>query len=147
LVQALKLPVNQSIVALQPLPCNGTGIITCWHREWLAPTQRVSDVHGVARRQPRYQLRVSVQGCKGNAEVFFIYLKKANTFDCYPELCFKLSNGFPIGKDLLPITILFMLQNAIESYIFEELQLGHFCGPFLQPVLEAKIGPFSSLPI
>ena len=34
LVQALKLPVDQSIVALQPLPYNGTGVVTCWHQEW-----------------------------------------------------------------------------------------------------------------
>ena len=89
------------------------------------------------------------------ADAFHVYLSKANIFDRYPELCFKLTYGFPIGK-LADLHASFTPGNltsatpdwqVIQEYITDELKIGRLSGPFTKYQLEAKIGSFRSSPI
>ena len=86
---------------------------------------------------------------------FQIFLERAQLLSRYPELPFKLTNGFPIGN-LAPLNQTFAPPNlpganlhadTIRAYIAEELCLGRLSGPFTQEELEHKIGPFRSSPL
>lgn len=86
---------------------------------------------------------------------FQIFLEHTQLLSCYPELPFKLTNGFPI-VNLAPLNQTFAPPNfpganlhadTIHVYIAEELCLGRLSGPFTQEELEHKIGPFCSLPL
>jgi hypothetical protein len=90
-----------------------------------------------------------------SANAFHVYLSKAHLLDRYPELCFKLTHGFPLGN-ITDISTSFTPGNLasalphrlfIQRYISDELNFGRFSGPFTQKELEAKIGPFRSSPI
>ncbi|CAA7271031.1 unnamed protein product [Cyclocybe aegerita] len=90
-----------------------------------------------------------------SAEAFQVYLLNAQIVDQYPELCFKLLHGFPLGE-LTPLTTSFTPPNlpsavpythVIRDYIQEELRLARFSGPFTKTHLETKIGPFRSSPV
>ena len=86
---------------------------------------------------------------------FQIFLECAQLISRYPELPFKLTNGFPIGNFTslnqtfappnLPGASLHV--DTICAYIVEELHLGRFSGPFTREELERKIGPFRSSPL
>jgi hypothetical protein len=90
-----------------------------------------------------------------SADAFHAYLSKAQILDRYPELCFKLTHGFPLGnivdldKSFTPGNLASSkpYDHVIQEYIADELKLGRFSGPFTQKELEAKIGPFRSSPI
>ena len=81
-------------------------------------------------------------------------LESLNLLHLYPELPFKLSHGFPIGKmdPILHSTIprnhpnIKDFHNDIKTYISDELRLGCFSGPFTPSQLFDKIGPFRSSP-
>jgi hypothetical protein len=90
-----------------------------------------------------------------SANAFHVYLSKAHLLDRYPELCFKLTHGFPLGN-ITDISTSFTPGNlasaspyrlVIQKYISDELNLRRLSGPFTQKELEAKIGPFRSSPI
>src|ERR1700722_20401377 len=90
-----------------------------------------------------------------DSTAFQLYLSKANIIDRYPDLPFKLANGFSLGP-IPPISSSYTPDNSpftyehsdfIRKYIDEELSLGRFTGPFTKEELEKKIGPFRSSPI
>lgn len=90
-----------------------------------------------------------------STDAFHAYLSKAQILNWYPELCFKLSHGFPL-RNIADLNMSFTPGNLasatphdhiIQEYIADELKLGRLSGPFTQKELEAKIGLFRSSPI
>lgn len=87
---------------------------------------------------------------------FRLFLERCGLLDRYPELCWKLAHGFPLGKDLSPLLESYCPPNlpsamfhadVIREYIADELKLGRFAGPFTREELESKIGFFRSSPV
>ena len=90
-----------------------------------------------------------------SAVQFKIFLENTGLLDRYPELCFKLTHGFPLSEfepllesyypPNLPSTDLYC--EIIRTYINDEIKLGRFMGPFTREELESKIGFFRSSPL
>lgn len=73
----------------------------------------------------------------------------------FPELTWKLRNGFPIG-DMSPLTSTYTPHNlpgadihreVCDEYVADELSKGRFSGPYTHEQLFAKIGHFRSSPL
>ena len=79
-----------------------------------------------------------------------IFLENTGLLDRYPELCFKITHGFPLSN-LAPVLESYCPPNlpsadfhldVIREYIADKLRLGRFTGPYTKEELECLIGPF-----
>jgi hypothetical protein len=91
-----------------------------------------------------------------SADSFDFLLAKTNLTHQFPDLTYKLRNGFPIGHDLTPLTSSYTSNNlpgaeifkdVCDEYVAEELTKGRYSGPFSHEELYAKIGHFRSSPL
>lgn len=91
-----------------------------------------------------------------SADGFDSLLERTNLTQRFPELTYKLRNGFSIGHNLTPLSSTYtpnnlpgaeMYKELCDEYVAEELNKGRFSGPFTHQELFAKIGHFRSSPL
>lgn len=91
-----------------------------------------------------------------SADGFDILLARTGLTHQFPELSYKLRNGFPISHNLSPLITSYtpnnlpgadLFKQVCDDYISEELAKGRYSGPFSHDQLFAKIGHFRSSPL
>jgi len=91
-----------------------------------------------------------------SADSFDVLLERTGLTAQFPELTYKLRNGFPISHNLSPLTASYTPNNlpgaeifktVCDEYVAEELAKGRYSGPYSHEELFAKISHFHSSPL